>query len=147
MPALLAEGLNRNGDKVITRWMERVLKEIRVTEEYERPGDTLAGPLGQILYVLARTIGPSDAPPVEQQEEARVVTGKHGRERARMPGYTTRQVITEYHILRQAVCEVLEEEQPLSPNARELLVHRLSEWLLMQRVPSARPCGTTKSST
>lgn len=57
----------------------------------------------------------------DKQENTRIGQ-KHGRERAEAFRYTMDQLIFEYHILRQVICEVMEEEAPLSSIEREVIV-------------------------
>jgi signal transduction histidine kinase len=57
----------------------------------------------------------------DRKENSRI--GKtHGRDRAGAIHYTIDQLIFEYHILRQAICEVMEEETPLDPTDREIIL-------------------------
>lgn len=57
------------------------------------------------------------------RKEATRVGRKHGRERADCSRYTMSQMISEYHILRQVIFDVLEEgEDELSATEREVIV-------------------------
>jgi signal transduction histidine kinase len=47
---------------------------------------------------------------------------KHGSERATNHDYTMDQLIFEYHILRQVICEVLEEDTPITATEREVII-------------------------
>ena len=54
--------------------------------------------------------------------KAQELEKKHGKERAGMFSYTMDQLILEYHILRQVICDIMEEEVPLSVIEREVIV-------------------------
>ena len=55
------------------------------------------------------------------KKESTRIGKKHGSERAANLEYTMDQLIFEYQILRQVICEVLEEATPITNNEREII--------------------------
>ncbi|MBC7396742.1 MAG: HAMP domain-containing histidine kinase [Bdellovibrionales bacterium] len=84
--------------------------------------DSLPEFLGLLVSALSTTIDRTQVRIKWDRDENTRVGQKHGRERAGMLHYTMDQLIFEYHILRQVICEVMEEEEMLTPVEREVIV-------------------------
>ena len=78
--------------------------------------------LTQLADALSNKIDRTSARQKWDRHESNRVGRKHGRERAEMAHYTMEQLIFEYHILRQVIFDVMEEEQPLSDLEREIII-------------------------
>ncbi|MBA2405107.1 MAG: sensor histidine kinase [Bdellovibrionales bacterium] len=116
--------LERNINKIMHAWEQRTLREI-VASKYEGSvalRDSLPEYLGQLAKALSKTLDHSDASKKLDKDESTRVGKKHGKERAKSINYTMDQMIKEYHILRQVLCEVLEEDAPLNQIEREIII-------------------------
>ena len=119
-----SERLSRLNDKIMQTWEKRACEEV-VAANYQDSlalRDSLPEFLVQIVKVLSTTVGLNQARVKSDNHENRRIGQKHGRERAGQVSYTIDQLILEYHILRQVICDIMEEEAPLSPIEREVIV-------------------------
>ena len=124
MPNQASERLIRLNDRIMQTWEVRANEEVgaAIHQNSLALRDSLPEFLGQIANALSTKI-PRTAIRVKwDRQESTRVGKKHGRERAKAFNYTMDQLIFEYHILRQVICEVLEEEAPLSTVEREIIV-------------------------
>jgi PAS domain S-box-containing protein len=111
--------LRREIPRILTLWEERTRRELPPAREHARP--TLVDHLPDFLAQLADTLeGPSPRAALRKEQDALAV--EHGKERARLPGYSLESVVLEYQLLRQVLLEVLEEEQPVGTPARDLVL-------------------------
>ncbi|HXH29265.1 MAG TPA: ATP-binding protein [Bacteriovoracaceae bacterium] len=116
--------LERNIDKIMNAWRLRTLNEIVASKHQSTLAlkDSLPEYLSQLAQALSETSNRSEARKRFDKDESTRVGKKHGKERAKNSSYTISQMIFEYHILRQVLCDVLEEEAPLSTVEREVIV-------------------------
>src|SRR5688500_9140836 len=124
MSNITSERLRKNIDKILSIWEERVNKEVAAAHHQETVAlrDSLPEYLNQLSDALSNTIDRTTARKrLDKMDSSR--TGKrHGEDRAGSRHYTIDQLITEYHILRQVLCDVMEEEAPLTEVEREIIV-------------------------
>src|SRR5690606_32735949 len=83
--------------------------------------------LEQLSDALSTIIDRTDARKRADRIDSERVGRKHGRERAGSLNYSMQQLIFEYHILRQVICDVMEEEVPLTPVEREIIVASIEQ--------------------
>ncbi|HXH75319.1 MAG TPA: HAMP domain-containing sensor histidine kinase [Bacteriovoracaceae bacterium] len=116
--------LKRLNNKIMQTWENRALKEVNASIHQDSLAlrDSLPEFLGQIASALSTTIDRTETRVKWELQESTRVGKKHGRERAGSVNYTMDQLIFEYHILRQVICEVMEEEAILTPIEREVIV-------------------------
>ena len=116
--------LHRLNDKIMNLWEERACEEVKAASQHTSLAlqNSLPEFLGLMENALSTTINRTKARVKWDLSENTRVGQKHGRERSKMLNYTMDQLIFEYHILRQVVCEVMEEEAPLSTEEREIIV-------------------------
>ncbi|HXH30207.1 MAG TPA: HAMP domain-containing sensor histidine kinase [Bacteriovoracaceae bacterium] len=116
--------LSANIKRIMDEWEVRALKEISSAHHQESLAlrNSLPEYLAQLVDALSKTINRTDARILHDKTESTRVGKKHGKERAGSLHYTMDQMIMEYHILRQTVCDVLEEEAILTPVEREVIV-------------------------
>lgn len=103
--------LRARTEAVLSVWGDHVRNEIPTARELDAEilRNNLPKLLNEIADVLVESIG-KDA-----YAYARIPTAiEHAEQRARIPGYTLDLVILEYHLLRKAVVQVLDQEAPLS---------------------------------
>jgi signal transduction histidine kinase len=129
MPNETANRLKKNINKILLMWEDRVNKEI----EAARPQDTMALRdslpefLKQIADALSNTIDRTSARRRSDQLESTRLGKRHGEDRTAFSDYTIDQLITEYHILRQVLCDVMEDEAPLTAFEREVIVSSIEQ--------------------
>jgi signal transduction histidine kinase len=124
MPNQASDRLKRNINEIMKRWEARAYEEIAATMHQASLAlrNSLPEYLGQLVDALSTTKNRSEIRIRWDRKESLRIGNKHGHERAQSPDYTMDQVIFEYQILRQVICEVMEEEAPLSPIEREIIV-------------------------
>ena len=124
MPNKTAERLQRNIDKILGVWEKRVNEEVPASHHQETVAlrDSLPEYLSQLVDALSTTIDRTTARKRKDKVDSSRIGKKHGEDRAGSRNYTMDQLITEYHILRQVLCDVMEEEAPLSVLEREVIV-------------------------
>lgn len=120
----ISNRLRNKINEIMNIWEERVLKEISAAQHQETLAlrDSLPEYLTQLADALSNTIDRTEARNIHDKSESTRVGKKHGKERASSQNYTMDQLILEYHILRQVICDVLEQENVLSPVEREVIV-------------------------
>jgi len=97
-------------------WEVRAIEEVdaAVEENSLALRDSLPEFLNQISDALSTTIDRTQARIKWDRKESIRISKKHGNGRAGSKDYTMDQLIFEYHILRQVICDVMEEEMMLS---------------------------------
>ena len=105
-------------------WVERTLREIRAAYLQENLAlrDSFPVYLTLLVEALSETVDRSQARERVATKNSTRIGKKHGGERAVSTHYTMDQLILEYHILRQVICDELEKEAILSPAEREIIV-------------------------
>jgi signal transduction histidine kinase len=124
-----SERLKRNAERIMKYWEERACKEIAAASHQESLAlrNSLPDYLNQLSDALLTTIDRTQARINADRIESERVGKQHGRERAGSLNYTMDQLIFEYHILRQVICDVLEEEAILTPVEREVIVSSIEQ--------------------
>lgn len=124
MPNKTAERLQKNIDKILSLWEERVNQEVPAARHQETVAlrDSLPEYLKQVVDALSTNIDRTTARMKKDKVESSQTGKRHGEDRAASKNYTMDQLMTEYHILRQVMCDVLEEKEPLSPLEVEVIV-------------------------
>jgi PAS domain S-box-containing protein len=123
-PPSAGHRLRQHTPRILQLWEERVRQQLPAAREQASPA--LLHTLPVLLSELARTLEhPAPEQALVQREQA--LARDHGLERADLEDSSLDQVIFEYHLLRQVLFEVLEEEGPLGTTERDVLldaVHR-----------------------
>jgi len=116
--------LNLKASVIMHKWEERANNEVLAAFKLESLAlrDSLPELLAQIASALSTTIDRTAARVRWDRKESLRIGKKHGHERAESLDYTMDQMIFEYHILREVICDVMEEERLLSPTEREVIV-------------------------
>ena len=124
MPNQTADRLRDSIDKILQIWEERVNKEVSASNHQETLAlrDSLPDYLLQLVDALSTSIDRTTARQKSDRVESSRIGRKHGKDRAQSKNYTIDQLITEYHILRQVLCDELEKEMPLTSLEREVIV-------------------------
>jgi signal transduction histidine kinase len=129
MPNQASELLKSKSEKIMKNWEERANSEVLPAFELESLAlrDSLPELLKQIADALSTTIDRTEARKIWDRKESLRIGQKHGRERASSHTYTMDQMIFEYRILREVICDVMEENKPLSPVSREVIVGAIEQ--------------------
>lgn len=124
MPNETANRLKNNIDNILTLWEKRVYQEVVAAQHQGKTAlrDSLPEYLMQLVDALSNTIDRTAAREKSDKIDSARTGKRHGGDRAGSKNYTMDQLITEYHILRQVLCDVLEEEEPLTMLEREVIV-------------------------
>ncbi|MFL5785281.1 MAG: sensor histidine kinase [Bacteriovoracaceae bacterium] len=119
-----SERLTKNIDNIMKLWETRVYKEVDAAHHQEKLAlrNSLPEYLSQLASALSTTIDRNSARKASDKADSRRIGQKHGKERASSRDYTIDQLIFEYHILRQVICDVMETEAILTPNEREVII-------------------------
>lgn len=129
MPNQVSDSLRRNSEKIMTLWQTRAQEEITAAfyQSTLALRNSLPEYLTQMVDALSSTIKRTPYRISRDKDESTRVGKKHGRERGQFAGYSIDQLIYEYHILRQTIFEVLEEEGPLSQEARDIIIDSIEQ--------------------
>lgn len=124
MPHGASGRLTQNAEKIMKIWEERANREVEAAFHQTSLAlrDSLPEFLALLSDALSTTIDRTQARAAVDRLESERVGRKHGGERAASRNYTMDQLIYEYHIFRQVICDVLEEEAPLTMVEREIIV-------------------------
>jgi len=116
--------LKRLSHEIMHVWEERTLKEVKAANLQENLALRNSIPiyLSQLVDALSNTIDRTEARVNSDKSDSTRIGKKHGMERAIASDYTMDQMILEYHILRQVICDVMEKEVMLTPVEREVIV-------------------------
>jgi signal transduction histidine kinase len=119
-----SELLKLKSEKIMKNWEARANAEVLPAFYLESLAlrDSLPELLKQIVDALSTTIDRTEARKRWDRKESLRIGQKHGRERAVSHTYTMDQMIFEYRILREVICDAMEEEEVLSPVSREVIV-------------------------
>jgi signal transduction histidine kinase len=124
MPCTAAERIKRLNNEIMETWEKRTIKEVVAAV----PGnslvlrDALPEFLNHIASALNTKIDRTKLRVNWDRKESSRIGRKHGGDRAKDANYTIDQLIFEYSILRQVICELMEQEAPLSDVEREVIV-------------------------
>ena len=114
---------------IMKRWQDRALKEVKSAVE----ADTLAlrNSLPTYLNHLSEALSGNrkmDVQSVLTHDRESIRIGRlHGEDRAGTSSYVLTEVIFEYHILREIIFEVLEEEHQLSKVHRDIIFSSIEQ--------------------
>jgi signal transduction histidine kinase len=125
----VSERLQQHADRIMRLWEERARNEITASRHHNSL--ILQNSLPQYLNFLITELSPTierTPPQINADEVTRDHMGRHhGRTRAGYADYSMTQLILEYHILRQVVFQVLEEEAPLTPRERDIIISSIEQ--------------------
>jgi K+-sensing histidine kinase KdpD len=123
VPNEVSERLQRNIERIMKLWLARAESEVVAAHHQKQLvlRNSLPEFLMQVANALSTVIDRTDARVKWDLEESERVGKKHGRDRAGSRDYTMDQMIFEYHILRRVICDVMEEDVPLSSTEMEII--------------------------
>lgn len=124
-----SERLQQNTDRIMQLWEERARNEISASLHQDSLilQNSLPRYLNFLVTELSTTIDRTSARINADKAESDRIGRQHGRERAGYADYSITQLILEYHILRQVVFQVLEEEAPLTQRERDIIISSIEQ--------------------
>lgn len=116
--------LEKNIPKIMDAWAIRANNEVEAAHHQHDLAlkNSLPDYLKELSEALSKTIDRTSKKIEEDKKTITRVSKKHGKSRVKFKNYTMEQLISEYHILRQVICEELEKEAPLTTLEREVIV-------------------------
>ncbi len=123
MPDQTANRLKKNIPEILKRWEKRTWSEVKASNHQETLAlrDSLPEYLSKMAEALLGSIIRTDESRLKDRIEITRIGKKHGNNRAFSLNYTIDQLIMEYHILRQVICDVMDKEKLLTLVERELI--------------------------
>jgi len=124
-----SDRLKQNAQRIMRIWEERARDEVNASLHQDSLilQNSLPQYLNQLVDELSTKIERTPASIKTGKLENTRVSKQHGHERAGLADYTMTQLIFEYHILRQVIFQVLEEEAPLEPRARDIIIDSIEQ--------------------
>ncbi|HEY0483770.1 MAG TPA: PAS domain-containing sensor histidine kinase [Kofleriaceae bacterium] len=110
--------LRAGKQRILALWEQRVREQLAEARCEDRP--TLLDSMPEVIDRLSEILEGAPAPRTLRDDEI-TLARRHGEQRAALPEYSLPQVITEYHLLRTTILEILDEEGPSTPVVVELL--------------------------
>lgn len=125
----ISELVIKNKEKILKNWEVRAKKEVAAAQGLEPLALQNALPqfLTKISEALSVDIMRTDLRRQFDLEENTRIGKQHGGERAVIENYTIDQLIYEYHILRQVIFDVLEEEVVVTALEREIIISAVEQ--------------------
>jgi signal transduction histidine kinase len=121
--------LQQNTNRIMQLWEERARNEVSASMHQDSLvlQDSLPEYLNHLVDALSTKIERTSARTTADKAEGDRIGKKHGRERAGYVDYSITQLILEYHILRQVIFQVLEEEALLDVRERDIIVGSIEQ--------------------
>jgi signal transduction histidine kinase len=121
--------LKRNIDKIMQLWEVRARNEVSASLHQDSLvlQNSLPLFLDQVVDALSTQIESTPAQIAATHIENTRIGKLHGYERAGYADYSMTQLIFEYHILRQVIFQVLEEEAPLGVRERDIIIDLIEQ--------------------
>jgi PAS domain S-box-containing protein len=116
--------LKAHKERVLELWRDRVRQGIPSAKAQNEP--QLRDSLPRFLDLLAIALSPERPQPLSS-EELNAVSQEHGKQRASLEEYSLQQMLWEYQFLREILFGVLEQEAPLTPTERDILLSTIEQ--------------------
>jgi signal transduction histidine kinase len=121
--------LKEHAEKILSLWEERILEE--VASAGKAPSYVLRNSLPLYLNNLSEALAANRKMDfkslVAQDQEATSIGKQHGADRAGSKNYALTEVISEYHILREIIFQVLEKDGPLDVVQRDIILDSIEQ--------------------
>lgn len=129
MPNQVSDRLQQNAERIMQMWEERARNEVSASLHQDSLAlqNSLPRFLNQLVAELSATRERTSAQVKAHNVENTRIGKLHGHERAGYADYSMTQLIFEYHILRQVLFQVLEEEAPLGTRERDIIIDSIEQ--------------------
>jgi signal transduction histidine kinase len=121
--------LKQNAEKIMRMWEKRARDEVGASTHQNSLvlQDSLPLYLNQLVDELSNRIVRTPARITADEVESTRIGKLHGHERAGYADYSMTHLIFEYHLLRQVIFQVLEEEAPLGVQDRDIIIGSIEQ--------------------
>lgn len=125
----VSDHLQQNADKIMQMWEVRARSEVGALMHHNSLvlQNSLPLYLNQLVDELSTQSERAPTRLSVAQVEATHIGKHHGHERAGYADYSMTQLIFEYHILRQVIFQVLEEEVSLGGRERDIIIDSIEQ--------------------
>ena len=124
-----SDRLKQNAEKIMRMWETRARDQVGASTHQNSLvlQDSLPLYLNQLVDELSNRIDRTPARITADEVESTRIGKLHGHERAGYADYSMTQLIFEYHLLRQVIFQVLEEEAPLGVRDRDIIIGSIEQ--------------------
>ncbi|MEG4857575.1 HAMP domain-containing sensor histidine kinase [Microcoleus sp. K1-B6] len=124
-----SDRLKQNSEKIMGMWEKRAREEVGASTHQNSLvlQDSLPLYLNQLVDELSSRIVRTPARVTADEVESTRIGKLHGHERAGYADYSMTHLIFEYHLLRQVIFQVLEEEAPLGVEDRDIIIGSIEQ--------------------
>jgi signal transduction histidine kinase len=124
-----SDRLQQNVEKIMQLWETRARDEVGASMHQDSLvlQDSLPLYLNQLVDELSNRIVRTSARIAADEVESTRIGKLHGQERAGYADYSMSELIFEYHLLRQVIFQVLEEEAPLEVQDRDIIIGSIEQ--------------------
>ena len=124
-----SDRLKQNAEKIMRMWEKRARDQVGASTHQNSLvlQDSLPLYLNQLVDELSNRIDRTPARITADEVESTRIGKLHGHERAGYADYSMTQLIFEYHLLRQVIFQVLEEEAPLGVRDRDIIIGSIEQ--------------------
>ena len=124
-----SDRLKQNSEKIMRMWEKRARDEVGASTHQNSLvlQDSLPLYLNQLVDELSNRIVRTSARITADEVESTRIGKLHGQERAGYADYSMTHLIFEYHLLRQVIFQVLEEEAPLGVQDRDIIIGSIEQ--------------------
>ncbi len=121
--------LKKNSKKIMTLWEKRATKLLfgNLDETSLVLQDSLPEYLDQLADALSKSITRTTKRNKNDKSNSSRVGARHGRERGEFTDYSINQLISEFHILRKVIFEVLEKDGEVAKDARDTIIDSVEQ--------------------
>lgn len=116
-------------ERILSLWEQRCLREVHSAKSTKHLAllNSLPTYLDHLSECLATNCRMDHQSILDREREATRIGRQHGSDRAGIRSYELAEVIFEYHILREVIFQVLEEDGPLEPIHRDLILDSIEQ--------------------
>src|SRR4028118_637770 len=124
-----SDHLKQNAERIMQIWEGRARDQVSASMHQDSLvlQDSLPEYLNQLIDELSTKIERTPVQITADKVESKRISSQHGHERAGYADYSMAQLIFEYHLLRQVVFQVLEEEAPLGVRERDIIIDSIEQ--------------------
>jgi signal transduction histidine kinase len=124
-----SDRLKQNAQRIMQIWEKRARDEVSssIHQNSLALQDSLPQYLNQLVNELSTKIERTPARIATDEVESTRIGKQHGHERAGYADYSMSQLIFEYHMLRQVIFQILEEEAPLGVRERDIIIDSIEQ--------------------
>ena len=124
-----SDSLKQNAEKIMGMWEKRARDQVGASTHQTSLvlQNSLPLYLNQLVDELSNRIVRTSARITADEVESTRIGKLHGHERAGYADYSMTQLIFEYHLLRQVIFQVLEEEAPLEVRDRDIIIGSIEQ--------------------